>query len=306
MSRRSWAAAAVGLAGLLGYLFLGPPLWLYLIALAATWVLIGVGSNVILGMAGVVVLHGAAGISIAAYATGILQSRSWSWPLAVVAGTLISTVVTTAVMLPVMRLEGFFVAVSSFMIVLLVEVVMTEWESLTNGPYGLAVAGAPDLGALSALQVNYLVPTVLAVLAVVGYALLKASPLGVRIRAARDARVAAQASGLDVAGHRFSAFVLGNALVALGGSLMAPLLGVIDPTQFGMSAMLSVLFVTWLGSLDVPAGPVLGAVVVSVLPQLLTGLQTYAGVVNGVILLAILVLRPAGLLSLGRKVTVLR
>jgi ABC-type branched-subunit amino acid transport system permease subunit len=306
MNRRSWAVAVVALVCLLVHLFAGSSLWLYLIALSATWVIIGVGSNVILGMGGVVVLHGAACMSVAAYATGIMQSHSWSWPLAVVGGTLISTVVMTVVMLPVMRLEGFFAAISSFVIVLLVEVIMTEWESLTNGPYGLPVLGASEVGGLSAEQINYLVATVLALASVVAYALLKASALGVRIRAARDARVAAQASGTDVARHRFYAFGLGNAFVALGGSLMAPLLGVIDPSQFGMAAMLSVLVVTWLGGLDVPAGPVLGAAVVGILPQFLTGLQTYTGVVNGVILLAILILCPAGLLSIGKKTTVLK
>lgn len=306
MNRRYWALAVAALVGLVGYMFVGSALWLFLVALSATWVIIGVGSNVVLGMGGIVALHGAACMSVAAYATGILQSHSWSWPLAVVVGALISTVVMTIVMVPVMRLEGFFIAVSSFMIVLLVEVIMTEWESLTNGPYGLTVLGAPAVGQLSSLQVNYLVPTVLAVASVVAYALIKRSTLGVRIRAGRDARVVAQASGTDVARYRFYAFLVGNAFVALGGSLMAPLLGVIDPTQFGMAAVLSVLFVTWLGGLDVPAGPVLGAAVVAFLPQLLTGLQAYSGVVNGVILLTILILRPAGLLSIGGKVTILR
>ncbi|TDB90632.1 branched-chain amino acid ABC transporter permease [Actinomadura sp. KC216] len=306
MNARSWAVAVAALACLVVHMFTGSPLWLYLIALASTWVVIGVGSNVILGMGGVVVLHGAACMSVAAYATGIVQSHGGPWPLAVVGGTLISTVVMTVVMVPVMRLEGFFAAMSSFMIVLLVEVIMTEWKSLTNGPYGLAVPGAPAVGGLSSQQVNYLVAAVLAVASVATYAMIKASRLGVRIRAVRDARVAAQASGVDVARYRFYAFALGNAFVALGGSLMAPLLGVIDPTQFGMAAMLSVLFVTWLGGLDVPAGPVLGAAVVSILPQLLTGLQTYTGLVNGIVLLAILILCPAGLLSLGKKTTVLK
>jgi branched-chain amino acid transport system permease protein len=306
MTRRGWALAALALLGVVGYTFLGSQLWLYLVALSASWVIIGVGSNVILGMSGVVVLHGAACMSVAAYAAAILQSHSWSWPLALIAGTVISTVIMTLVMVPVMRLEGFFAAMSSFMVVLLVEVIMTEWESLTNGPYGLTVLGASEVAGLSSLQVNYLVPTVLAVAAMVAYAALKASTLGVRIRAARDARVAAQASGTNVARDRFYAFAVGNAIVALGGALMAPLLGVIDPAQFGMAAMLSVLFVTWLGGLDVPGGPVLGAVFVSILPQFLTELQTYSGVVNGAILLAILVLSPAGLLSIGRKMTVLR
>jgi ABC-type branched-subunit amino acid transport system permease subunit len=306
MSRRCWALTAAAFAGLLGYMVVGSSLWLFLIALSATWVMIGVGSNVILGMGGVVVLHGAACMSVAAYATGIMQAHSWSWPLAVAGGTLISTVVMTVVMLPVMRLEGFFAAMSSFIIVLLVEVIMTEWESLTNGPYGMSVLGAPALAGLSAEQVNYLVATVLAVASVVAYAVLKTSALGVRIRAGRDARVAAQASGMDITRHRFYTFGLGNAFVALGGSLMAPLLGVIDPAQFGMAAMLSVLFVTWLGGLDAPGGPVLGAAVVSILPHFLTGLQTYTSVVNGVILLAILVLSPAGLQSVRKKTTVLK
>ncbi|MGI5421955.1 branched-chain amino acid ABC transporter permease [Actinomadura luteofluorescens] len=306
MNRMSLVMVSAALAGLLLNLFTGSSLWLYLIALSATWVIVGVGTNVILGMSGVVVLHGAACMSVAAYATGILQSHSAPWPLAVAGGTLISAVVMTVVMLPVMRLAGFFAAMSSFIIVLLVEAVMTEWESLTNGPYGLSVLGASELGGLSAEQVNYLVATLLAVASVMAYAALKRSALGVRIRAARDASVAAQASGADIARDRFYAYALGNTIVALGGSLMAPLLGVIDPAQFGMAAMLSVLFVTWLGGLDVPAGPVLGAVIVSIVPQFLTGLQTYTGVVNGVLFLAILILCPAGLLGIGRKTTVLK
>jgi len=224
----------------------------------------------------------------------------------VAGATAIGTGVMTAVMVPVLRLEAFFVAIASFMLVLLVQEIANRWISLTNGPYGLPVLGPGPVAGLSPQQVNYLAPTITAVLAVTAYGCLQNSTLGVRLRATRDAHTAAQASGINVPRHRLYALVISNILVCLAGTFMAPLIGVVDPTMFGATAILSVLLVTWLGGLDVAPGPVLGAVFVILLPQLITGLQAYTALVNTTLLLVVLILWPNGLLGSRGKASVLK
>jgi branched-chain amino acid transport system permease protein len=179
---------------------------------------------------------------------------------------------------------------------LVVNSVISNWTDVTHGTGGLSVAQSTTRnGALAWAAVTI----------VVAY-LLQSSTLGLRLRGAREDEVAARAVGIRIARDRGIAFVVSCFFLGVGGALIAGQLGSFAPSAFSLSITFLTVAMLVVGGMTSLAGAVFGTIVLSVLSEGLRRVESTTGVSNlqelgfAVVLLGILLLRPAGITG-GRE-----
>lgn len=278
-----------------------------LLTTAMIYVIVTVSLNLVQGEAGIFTIAQTAFLGIGAYTTAVLTIKHGlpvllTFPIAIAIGG----VIAAALFVPVARLTGLLQVIITFAFVLVMTDVFQSATSLTNGEYGLPGVPLLSVGTLS-LAGTYQMLAAFVVLAAIVVCLavaIKRSPLGLIMRATRDDSRATQASGQRVGRVRFLAFVLGGAIAALAGSMYAVMIGYIDPTPFTPDLAFLVVAMLILGGSGNIAGAVLGAIVLSALPNLINTLpisSTSSGaieqIVYALLLLAALRFRPDGLLT---------
>ena len=236
---------------------------------------------------GMLAMANAAFMGIGAYTSAIL-TMNYNAPFAVAigAGMAAPAVVAFLIGKPTLRLSGVYLAMATLAFGEVVRIAILNTDSLTGGALGLN--GIPQL-----TQWWH----VLAALAVVLFCLarLRRSKVGRAFEAIKEDETAAGLMGIDVNGHKMLAFVLGAAIAGLAGTLNAHLTFFIGPQEYGFDRGVEILTMTILGGINSLFGPVIGAFIITLLPELLRGLQDYRGVFNGLILVVILLFLPKGL-----------
>jgi branched-chain amino acid transport system permease protein len=317
--RRLWFAAllaGLALAPLVGSA-IGGDYVPYLLNMAGIAVIVALGLNLLTGSAGLVSLGHAAFLAIGAYTAAFLATRVGFpfWMTVTIAGG-VTGLVGLVVGLPALRLRGLYLALATLAFQMIVGHVALRWESVTGGPNG-SVAPPPALGGFvfdDATRFYYITAT-LAVLLALGVANLMRSRFGRALVAIRDSDVAAEAMGVHLARYKTLAFGISAAYTGVAGSLFAHFLGYIGPDHFTVLQSIEYLAMIVLGGLGSILGSVLGAVVLTLLPEVLRlGLDLAREVspglllpdlrafVVGLVLILILIFEPEGLAGRWRKI----
>jgi branched-chain amino acid transport system permease protein len=257
-------------------------------------VVLSLGTNALLALSiyltlscGMLAMANAAFMGIGAYTSAILTMNGGApFPLAMAAGVAAPAAVAFVIGKPTLRLSGVYLAMATLAFGEVVRIVVLNTDRLTGGALGLN--GIPQ-----STQWWH----VLAALAIVLFVLarLRRSKVGRAFEAIKEDETAAGLMGIDVHGHKMLAFVLGAAIAGLAGVLNAHLTFFIGPQEFGFDRGVEILTMAILGGVNGLVGPVVGAVIVTLLPELLRGLQDYRGVFNGLVLVAIVLFLPKGL-----------
>jgi branched-chain amino acid transport system ATP-binding protein len=284
------AAGLVGAAAVATCLF-APGYYAYLLGTLATTALVGVGLNVLLGLAGEVSLGQGGFLALGAYGVGILTTKAglnfWeALPLAVLLVAAISAVLSV----PALRVTGPYLAMVTIAFGFIVESVSVEWRDLTGGSSGLTGIPAPfGTGGTALLACG------LCALALVLFHYFARSPLGLAMQAIASAPAAARGVGISAVPVRTAAFVLAAVAAGLAGGLQAALTGFIAPSSFPFSQSILFLLVVVVGGAGRTLGPLVGSAVVVFLPELLAGLAEYRLLVFGAGLLIVLWAAPGGI-----------
>jgi branched-chain amino acid transport system ATP-binding protein len=284
------AAGLVGAAAVATCLF-APGYYAYLLGTLATTALVGVGLNVLLGLAGEVSLGQGGFLALGAYGVGILTTKAglnfWeALPLAVLLVAAISAVLSV----PALRVTGPYLAMVTIAFGFIVESVSVEWRDLTGGSSGLTGIPAPfGTGGTALLACG------LCALALVLFNYFARSPLGLAMQAIASAPAAARGVGISAVPVRTAAFVLAAVAAGLAGGLQAALTGFIAPSSFPFSQSILFLLVVVVGGAGRALGPLVGSAVVVFLPELLAGLAEYRLLVFGAGLLIVLWAAPGGI-----------
>jgi branched-chain amino acid transport system permease protein len=238
-----------------------------------------------LGLAG----FAAIGAYAAAYA-----SNSWSVAptLAIVLGGLVAGVVALAVAMPVLRTRGIYLALATFAVGQIVQATILNLE-VVGGAAGYPVASFIRLPTIAAF----------AAVIVIIVALLFATRFGIAVRALHDDEIAADLMGLHVRAIQVAAFTIGSIIVGIGGGLYAHYFSFIEAQNFNIALSITVVLYVLLGGTQSVLGPLVGAAVFTLLPELLRGSQSWRYVVFAAALIVLMALRPQGLVTraqLGR------
>jgi len=258
-----------------------------------------IGINAILALslsvslrAGQLALAQAAFAGIAAYVSAI-GALSLNWPLwlSLIASVAASTLVAALLALPVSRLRGIFLAIATIGFGEIVRVIANNL-SITGGAEGL-----------SSIPADATTPIIYICLLVVALALwtLGRTKFALAVALVREDEHAARGVGVNVALVRTLSLALGGAIAGLGGALYAHSSFFIAPTDFGFARMEQILVWCVIGGVTSPLGAVIGAALLSILPEIIRPLADYREFTNGIILLAVILFAPGGISALWRR-----
>ena len=277
--------------------------YLYLTELAMINVIVAVGLNLLSGNCGQISLCNASFMGIGAYCTVLCTTRlGLPTLIALPASVIISALLGAALGYPARRLSGLYLALTTLGFLELVGIVIEEFPDYTGGIRGLKVP-RPDIFGLtlqSNVAVYFFVFALTAAAVVIGYNIQR-SRYGRAFDAVRQSPFAAQALGIPVARVKVIAFAVNAAFAGFAGGILASVVGFIDPPEFGILASIQHITFIVVGGLGSIAGSIVGAVVLTALPEALRGVQEYGELIYGVILLGTLLLLPQGLVGLVAK-----
>jgi ABC-type branched-subunit amino acid transport system ATPase component/ABC-type branched-subunit amino acid transport system permease subunit len=275
----------------------------FVLAQVALLALVGIGLNVLIGLSGQMSFGHVGFYAIGAYAVAVLTTaQGWSfWPAWAV-GAALSAVLGALLALPALRVKGPYLAMITIAFGFVVEHSAVELRGLTGGQNGLMGIMGPAFGEVRGERAMAIIAVVAAAVALAAYALLSRGSWGLALRAARDSEVAAESIGLQPLALKTVAFAVSAALAGLAGGLYAPLSGFVTPQSFGFSQSLLFVLVVVIGGSGTVAGPIIGALVVGLLPEMLSGLEEYRLLFFGALLLVVLWAAPQGLVGLMRAV----
>lgn len=285
--------------------------WRTNLVVCAINVLLALGLDFILGYAGQLNLGQSAFYGIGAYVSTLLVMRLglpfWA---AFACGTLGAGVAGAALSLFAVRLRGHYLAIASLGFAVITYQILLNWISLTQGPLGiygiappppLALPGLPAVDFGDTANLFYLVAGV-ALLAYLLLDRLVRSPIGETLAAIREDEISAAALGIDNAAWKLFAFAIGSALAGAAGCFYAPLVGTLVPDAFFITESFTILAMVIVGGMGTLIGPVWGATLLTLLPELLRGLGDWRLIVYGLALTLVVLFMPGGLAAAARLV----
>ena len=300
MSWQRAAAAAIVIAAVCFLIVRGNNYQVFIIVTVGLTAIVGIGLNVLLGLNGQISLGHVAFYAIGAYAVGILTTDyDWSfWPALVVAG-IVAGLAGVLLAIPALRVRGPYLAMVTIAFGFVVEQGAAEWQGLTGGWNGLSgIPGPSVLGHDIGERGIAFLTLALTVLATVAFARLSGSVWGNAMRAVRDSESASVSIGLDPTLIRTTAFGISAVVAGIAGGVYASISNFISPESFPFFQSILFLLVVMLGGADRVLGPLVGALVVVLLPELLATLGQYRLLFVGVLMLLVLRLAPTGLVGL--------
>ncbi len=307
-ARRSalWLAPVAAVAAL--PLVSGDPTITYLATTAAIYVLVAMGQNIMFGYSGQVSLGQGALVAVGAYATGILMAdHGWTFWAAAPVAVLIATGAGTLMALPAFRLSSWYIALVTLGAAMAMRSLLVELEGLTGGWSGLMGIPRPAFGPweFGEREVLWLVLAV----NVIVFAMVRTvvdSRFGRGMMAVRDSPEMARSVGVGPARTKLFAFACGGATAGLGGALLATHHGLLTPDDFTLDFSIFFLLVVIIGGAARLAGPIVGTLLFFALPELLTGLAEWRGLIYGAALLVLMVYAPHGIAGAWEKLRVRR
>lgn len=265
------------------------------------WITLALGYNFLFGIAGQVAFSHFTFYGIGAYAMVILLFQvGLPLPLAIVAGVVVCVVLALVVAIPATRLEGFYLALATLAFAQLFIVVLNEGGAVTGGPGGLANYRLPDILGVRVTGPWYTVVIVFLLLVTLAVLWrLDRSWFGRACRAARDDPQAAQAMGINVTATRIVAYAVTSALAGVAGMVYAFVDNTVNPPIFGLENAFLLLFMVIVGGSGSPAGAIVGAVLLYLLPFFLSPLiGHHHALVFGVVMVAVVLFQPRGLIGI--------
>ena len=278
--------------------------YVFVLASIALIAIVGIGLNVLLGLTGQVSFGHIGFYAIGAYTVAILTTKAgWSfWP-AWAAGTLLAAALGALLALPALRVKGPYLAMITIAFAFIVQHVAVEMRDLTGGQSGIMGILPPQLWpGWGPEQTVAILAIITATLVLIGYALLARGSWGAAMRAVNDSETAAQSIGLNPLVIKTVAFTLSAAAAGLAGGLFAPLSSFVTAETFSFMQSILFVLVVIVGGAGTVAGPIIGALIVGVLPELLASLEAYRLLFFGALLLLVLWVAPEGAVGLWRQI----
>jgi branched-chain amino acid transport system permease protein len=270
--------------------------------------ILAVSLNLLMGYAGQISLGHAAFFGLGAYSSAILTTRyGWNpWP-AMVAGMALTGAVAFVMARPILRLKGHYLAMATLGLGIIVHILLVQTGALTGGPDGLSeIPPLALFGAVVDTDLGWYWVIGVCMLAVVLLALnLIESRTGRALRALHGSEVAAEMMGIDTARAKTGVFVLAALIASLAGSLFAHQQSFISPDSFSFFFSIELVTMVVLGGMASTWGALLGALVLTFLPELLVVFEDYEVMIFGAILMCMMIFMPQGLFGglqdLGRS-----
>ncbi len=297
---------AVLAVALVGYAIIAGGYFVTVVGFALIYAVFVTGLNIFMGYAGQASFGQNAFAAIGGYTSAVLTA-TYAWPPipALIVGVCGAVACAVVIGYPTLRLKGHYLAMATLAIGLIVYEVAVQWQSVTQGYTG--ISGIPPLGIGSweaaSDRAQLLMLSIVTALCMSSAWLIRNSRFGRALVALSGSEDAARALGVDVARYKLAAFVVSAVYASLAGSLMVHTVGFVSPEIFGMNMVILGFTMLYIGGIGTITGPLVGAIVINLLPETFRGLKDYQDLVYGTALILLLIYVPGGLASLRISLT---
>lgn len=275
---------------------------LLVFTLCALAAVVGVGLNVLIGLSGQISFGHIAFYAIGAYISALMTLAGLPLWLAVPAAGVVAGAVGALLAIPALRVTGPYLAMITIAFSFVVHHSLIEWRDVTGGSNGLMGIPLPELADIDPSILLALIATGLMIAALAFYQRLHHSGWGKAMRAVKASEIAARSLGFNPVLSKTLAFALSALLTGLAGALLSPLLMFINPESFPFSQSILFVLAVIVGGSGTLFGPVLGALLIVLVPELLSDFAEYRLLIFSVLLLVVLWIAPNGLLgALARR-----
>ncbi|MEX2230123.1 MAG: ABC transporter ATP-binding protein [Dehalococcoidia bacterium] len=308
--------------------------WLRILVLVGIFVVLGLGLNIVVGYAGLLDLGFVAFFATGAYSYAILASPAspalqadLNWWLAIPIALTVGAAVGVMLGVPVLPLRGDYLAIVTLGFGEIIRILLLNVRGLTNGAQGLFNIPPPQLGGwvLKSLEQWYWLLVVSAFLIAIAVGRMRASRMGRAWEAIREDEDVAAGMGVSTVKYKLMAFAMGASVGAFGGLIFAGFFQFVNPSSFTLLVSVNVLSIVVIGGMGSTPGVVFGALILIGLPEVMQFSETerLLSVINpavpfadttdwgrqlasarfivfGVLLVAVMALRPGGLFPAQR------
>ncbi|PKO32659.1 MAG: branched-chain amino acid ABC transporter permease [Betaproteobacteria bacterium HGW-Betaproteobacteria-7] len=255
------------------------------------------GLNLLIGFAGQISLGHAGFLGIGAYASAVLPTHfGWHPLLAMGAGAAVTGLLAALVARPIFKLKGHYLAMATLGLGIIINITIRNEGTWTGGPDGMPV---PSLGLfgfdLTSDKHWYWVVALLLSISVWASLNLIDSPFGRALRALHGSEVASQVVGVDIVRYKVAIFVLSAVFASLMGSVTAHYVGFVTPNLADFFHSIELVTMVVIGGMASVYGSIVGAVLLTALPQALATFEGWETVAFGAILMLCMIFMPKGL-----------
>jgi branched-chain amino acid transport system permease protein len=253
--------------------------------------------NLITGFMNITSLGHAAFYGVGAYTAAILSTRAGiGFPFTFIAAMLTAAAAGLLLGLPSLRIQGRYLAIITLGFCEITRIIELNWMSLTRGPLGIPnIPGIVLLGIKLRPVERYFVALGMVVFTIYVIHSLLNSRLGRAITAIRDDPVAAEASGVPVFRYKLLIFSISSAFAGLAGAFYAHHISFIAPQNFSFDQSILYLGMIILGGMGSIPGSIIGALVLTIIPEMMRGLMEYRLITYGLVIVIMLIIRPSGI-----------
>jgi branched-chain amino acid transport system permease protein len=278
-----------------------------IMVLALIFVVLGLGLNVTVGLAGLLDLGYVAFFAVGAYTYGVLNSffgfGFWiSLPLGGLMGALFGIVLG----FPILRLRGDYLAIVTLGFGSIAKIVIENWEEVFNGAKGIANIPRPgffgaEMSIHTATTYTYYIMILMVLFAIFITNRLKDSRVGRAWMALREDEIACVAMGVDMARTKLSAYAFGAFWAGLAGVIFASRNTYINPNSFTFMESALVLSIVVMGGMGSIIGVIIAALVLILMPEYLRAFSEYRMLMFGAVMVLMMIFRPEGLIANVRR-----
>jgi branched-chain amino acid transport system permease protein len=260
--------------------------------------LLALGLNLLMGYAGQISLGHAAFYGIGAYTTAVLTTTWGLSPgLALPCALAVAALVALVVGLPTLKLSGYYLGMGTLGFGMIVHILLREWTEVTGGASGFIGIPPLQFGPIAFTDPRayfYLVWATVLLSFILSHRLIR-SRVGRALRSIHDSEHAARAVGVDTQRLKLQVFIFSAILAALGGFFYAHLINFISPDSFNFLVSVRMVTMVVIGGMASVWGALLGACLLTLLPEWLHAFSDFEMLVYGLILMLVMILLPQGL-----------
>ncbi|HEU4376532.1 MAG TPA: branched-chain amino acid ABC transporter ATP-binding protein/permease [Telluria sp.] len=289
MNKKNFALGIIGIAALIAFPIVFPnPYYVHLAETILIYAILLFGLDIVVGYTGQVSLGHAGLFGIGSYITGALIFKLGApWYLAILASIGGSALFGAILALPALRVTGPYLAMVTLAFGTIIQILINEMTFLTDGPMGIKIHKPLIFGnELSEVNYFYMVAALMVIALIVVHRICK-SNLGRAFEALRDSPIASDCMGVSVYKYKVYAFVISAALAGLAGSLYAYSEEYISPNTYNFELTILFLLAVIMGGRKTRSGALIGALIVVMLPSLLSDIALFRQIAVGAAVLAV-------------------
>jgi ABC-type branched-subunit amino acid transport system ATPase component/ABC-type branched-subunit amino acid transport system permease subunit len=270
---------------------------LHLLQLAAIYFIASAGLNFVTGYAGQASLGHAALFGVGAYTSALITMKiGFPFLFGLIAGAILAGALGFLLGIPSLRLSGAYLAMVTIAFNVIFERIVIDWSTLTEGPVGISGIPRPAFGSVTfGVETAFLLIVAFALLVSISMGNIVRSRYGRALMAIRESELAARCMGVNVYWYKLTSFVISALLAGMAGSLYAHVTSYISPEVSSINTSILLLLMIILGGMGTLEGPLIGALFLTIVPELMHGLDRIRLIAYGVLLVLAVIGMPKGI-----------